>query len=71
MNGHVITIEPMLLHSNMYRVTVVDCDHGYKPEGMEDLRSYRKAYEYAAKLQRKLGYPIRLKSGNNLSIPKA
>ena len=43
MNGHVITIELILLHSNMYRVTVVDCDHGYKPEGMEDLSGYDKA----------------------------
>lgn len=71
MNGHVITIELILLHSNMYRVTVVDCDHGYKPEGMEDLRGYDKAYQYAVNLQSQLGYPIRLKSGNNLSIPKA
>ena len=66
MNGHVITIELLLGSANLYRVTVVDLDHGNKPEGMEDVRSFNKAYQLALSWKKVLGYPVRLKQGHNL-----
>ena len=66
MNGHVITIELLPFGANIYRVTVVDLDHGNKPEGMEDVRSFNSAYKLALRWKDVLGYPVRLKQGHNL-----
>jgi hypothetical protein len=68
MNGHVITIELKFGTTNEWRMQVIDLDRGNRVEGTQDFKSKSKAVETARLYGKILNYPIRLKSGNNLSV---